>query len=58
MNIIIINNYPSKGRRIVVDIYRDTKYQGKYQALVTTLRGMVVLIFTKMRFIFKELIQC
>jgi len=35
---MIVNNYSPKWRRIVVDIYRAAKRQGKYPPLSPTLR--------------------
>ena len=37
--LMLINNYPPKGRRIVVNIYRNAKRLGIYLALGTVPEG-------------------
>ena len=53
MIIGIIYNYPSKGRWIVVDIYRDAKRRGIYPPLFTDPEGDSCFIIYQIRWIKK-----
>ena len=44
--VVIFNNYSPKWRWIVVDIYRAAKRQGKYLPLSSTLRRVIVSVYT------------
>ena len=44
--IILVNNYSLKWRWIVMDIYWVAKQQGIYTSLLSTLRWIIVLVYT------------
>ena len=52
---LIIYNYPPKGRRIVVDIYRDAKLRGIYPPLFTDPEGDSCFSIYQIRWIRKTL---
>ena len=53
----ILYNYPAKGRRIVVDIYRDAKRRGIYPSLFTNPEGDSCFTIYQVRLIKKALLQ-